>query len=504
MKRNFLKFRRKVRRVRILGALAAGASLGAAVSGVLHALSRLAILDFAPMLSVPIGAGCGLAAMLVAYLLLGISDKKLARMLDARFALSERVQTSVAFEGETGGMVELQREDTERTLEAIPVRAFKTKGAWLFLLALLIGGGILTASFFAPNRRDEVPPEIIVPYEITEVQIAGIEELIRYVDASEMQEPYRKNISDSLARLLAELRAATTEPKMQASLASALTAIAEETYASSSSAEILNALWSTKDASVRLLAQALNTGDWTAPDWGDFAEKYSAWRSFFTESDMDVTDEEARKAVLKGTLDAFSRKTEGALISSEIASEDALCAVLNRLLDGDGGAASGISQLSTRAEGMRYEEMTAGLQTVLDAMAEPIYDVISMQKINTNVGEYVLKKLSSLFGVPIPPAERPSLQKDAESGVDDDSDRDDEDGPSGGGVGEGAVFGSNDLVLDPLTGEYVEYGILYATYNARMLEKLGDDKYGYTEEQKTAIEKYFALLYGGFKEEEGN
>jgi hypothetical protein len=160
-----------------------------------------------------------------------------------------------------------------------------------------------------------------------------------------------------------------------------------------------------------------------------------------------------------------------------------------------------LSEVAKELDGMRAEDASAAVLQSVSDMTDRIYAVISAQKINTNVGEYVLGKLSALFGVPIPAFERPVLSENGGDGS--ESDREEGEG-SGGGVGEGAVFGSDDLVLDPITGEYVEYGRLYAEYNRRMLERLENEEYGYTEAQKKAIEKYFALLYGGLKEEDGN
>ena len=458
--------------MRVLRSLLAGLSLGCLTGGVFLALSVLNILAAEPILALPTGAGVFAVAFFVTYLLLGVSERRLARRLDEQLALRERVQTAVEFKEQTGGMIELQREDTERVLGEISARSFKVRGLWVYFLALLLGIGVLTAGFFAPNRRDTVPEVPVIPFEISEVQIAGIEELSRYVENSQMQEPYRTQVKDSLDTLLAELREASTEPEMEASVAKALTAITETTYGASSMTEILNALWSTEEPTVRLLATALYTGDWTEPDWGDFAESYNAFCEGFSAGDT----EEDPAAVLKWRLESFSLKTGGALVSSGIDQGDPLYGAIDRLL----------------SQGDKLIE-------ALSPMAEELFDVISAQKINTNVGEYVLKKLCALFGVPIPAFERPDLR---ESGGTEDSDREDEDLSNGGGVGEGAVFGSDDLILDPVTGEYVAYGTLYANYNARMLERLSDDAYGYTAEQKTAIEKYFALLYGGFKKEE--
>ena len=121
-----------------------------------------------------------------------------------------------------------------------------------------------------------------------------------------------------------------------------------------------------------------------------------------------------------------------------------------------------------------------------------------------DVGEYTITKLSTLFLVPAPEFERPDFVKynqTIDDSVKDDNNDDENSGSEGGGVGEGSVFGSNDLVLDPITGEYVEYGTLLDKYYAVVFEKLQNGSY--SDEQKKMIENYFALLYGGLKKEEG-
>lgn len=473
MNENFQKFKRRAAVMRVLRALMAGLSVGALASGVLLALSRLNLIAPTPILALPVG-GCAFAvAFSVVYLLLGISERRLARKLDEQLSLYERVQTAVEFKDRAGGMIELQRADTERVLGELPARALRVRGLWVYVLVFVLGVGTLAAAFFAPYRRDYVPPAPVIPFEVSEVQIAGIEELSRYVEDSPMQEPWRGETLSALHALLSELRVATTEPEMEAALAKALTAITETTYDASSMTEILDALWRTEEPTVRLLATALYTGDWTEPDWGDFAESYSALGAAFA---ADETAEDPA-AALRWKVESFSLKVSGALGSSGIDPSDPLYGVIDRLL----GAGENLP-----------EELLP--------MAEEIFGVISAQKLNTNVGEYVLKKLCALFGIPIPAFERPDLRESG--GSTEDSDREDEESSNGGGVGEGAVFGSDDLILDPRTGEYVTYGTLYASYNTLMLEKLSDGTYGYTEEQKTAIEKYFALLYGGFQKEE--
>ena len=501
MNGSFQKFKRKALFLRICKAILAGLSLGCCVGGILLALSRLAILTPPPTVALAIGAAVGAVTATILLFLLRKSDAALARELDARLGLSERVQTAIAFREDAGGMIELQRADADMALERLGTRVYKAKRLWVYIVSLVLGAAILTCGFFAPYRRDYTEPEVIPPYEITEVQIAGLEELIRYVEESDMETVYSERISDALGVLLADLRAATTEPERDAALALALTEITETTYDSSSMTEILNALWGTEDAVVRKLALTLNTSGWSAPDWGDFAEKYAALRDTLTATVEGAEDAQA-VAELRQRIDSLVIKTENALLFSKIPVTDPLHAVLLQWTgETEDASVLSLSEACERMDGMCAADASAAILQSVSDMTDRIYAVISAQKINTNVGEYVLGKLSALFGVPIPAFERPLLSENVSGGT--ESDREEGEG-TGGGVGEGAVFGSDDLVLDPITGEYVEYGRLYADYNLRMLERLENEEYGYTEAQKKAIEKYFALLYGGLKEEEGN
>ena len=149
-------------------------------------------------------------------------------------------------------------------------------------------------------------------------------------------------------------------------------------------------------------------------------------------------------------------------------------------------------------------EVKAEIRSLFDNHAEEIFEAISLNKTNALSGEYVMTRLGSLFLVPVPEFERPGFVKNNESvdgsqnGTDE---KDPENAENGGGVGPGATYGSDDLVLDPLTGELVKYGDLIDKYNAIMYERLESDFY--TEEQKQAIKKYFELLYSGLEKKEG-
>jgi hypothetical protein len=150
---------------------------------------------------------------------------------------------------------------------------------------------------------------------------------------------------------------------------------------------------------------------------------------------------------------------------------------------------------------MTDEEARDVLTGYFGRMSEKTFAAISLNRSNAAVGEYAMTRLAALFGVPLPAFERPefikkNLAPDGSQITEDDKDNQ---GSHGGGLGPGATFGSDDLVLNPLTGKYVKFGELLNSYNALMFEKLEGDLY--SEEMKTLIRNYFDLLYRGLDEE---
>ena len=347
----------------------------------------------------------------------------------------------------------------------------------------------------------------------------GLEELIEYVETSKMEEEYRTEIANALKQLLVDLKATTTEPDMKLRLAEAMTVILAATKDSSSSAEILNELWNTEDKSLRKLAKALDTSTWgsvSSENWGDYADKLNVFKEDIKNcgtmnagEESEAQDQQKPKVI--NYLGTRALKVNPALSRSGIAVDDAIYAVVSKLVgsgeyDQDGKKIYGFAKIVELGESLSDEEVILMIDETFAGMSNEIFTAIEQKKINTDVGEYTLTKLSTLFLVPLPEFERPDFVKNGENDVGNSDtggkDEENEAGSGSGGVGMGSIYGSNDLVLDPLTGEYVEYGTLLDKYFAVMDSKLSDG--GYTELQKEAIRKYFALLYGGMDKEEGN
>lgn len=509
MNSNFLKFKRKASGIRVLKSLLAAAAAGLVLGGAFLILSKLAILSPAPIFALPVAIAAFLLCGGAVYFALRGNDLSLAKRLDEEFALHERVQTMIEHLGSDTEMLEIQREDTEDTLAGIDLRKFKAKRLWIYIIAVLLGAAVLATSIVLPNRRN---PDggYDAPFSLSNMQRAGLGELIAYVEASEMDEQYRIRIADELRSLISELELAERMSDMQACLAESMAYILQITSDSSSSAELLDGLWKSGDVYLKYLARTLETSSWSAPDWGDYAEKLTEYIGVLT-GDVAVGDEEApateeeKKQNLAWVLDSSGRKITLALGSSGIPATDPLYATLNKLATASEPSLKGYAALAQSVGALSYDEAKAAVHGTVDGMSNEIYEVISHLRVNAVVGEYTMTKLSTLFLVPLPEFERPDFVRNNESidgtGSGGGHNNDNENGSSDGGIGEGATFGSKDLVLDPITGNYVEYGTLIDKYYAVMFEKLENGSY--TDEQKKMIENYFALLYGGMEKEEG-
>ena len=509
MNSNFLKFKKRAAQIRVLKSVLLGLSAGLLSGGIFLLLSRLAVISPVPIISLPIGAGVCLVVTLAVFFILGSSDKSLAKRLDKEFSLHERVQTMIEHSDEaSSGVLQLQREDAEASLSKISTRSLKVKKLWIYITALALGAAITLTAAFVPNLRDEGGDDD-QPFALSNMQRTGLNELIANVESSEMQEEYKALIAAELRTLLSDLESVTKMSVMRSELAESMAYILEVTCNSSSTAEILDALWKNGNFYMKHLAFALNTSDWEKDkEWGIFAEKLSGYESVLcgggTDGGEPLTPEESFLK-LKGAIDSSAVNIPLAIGSSGIKEDDALRTALKRLATADEPEAKGYAVLNDMIETQSYEESKESLKKTLDAFSPQIFTALGMNKKNADVGEYAITKLSTLFLVPAPEFERPDFVKYNQT-IDDsgkeDNNNDENSGSEGGGVGEGSVFGSNDLVLDPITGEYVEYGTLLDKYYAVVFEKLQNGSY--SDEQKKMIENYFALLYGGLKKEEGN
>lgn len=492
----FLKFKKRFNKIRIAKSLMIGVAFGLTLGGSWLMLSKLAIIPFDPISAVFEGVGVALIAGGLAFLLGGRSDKLLAEELDSRFGLEERVQTMIAYSDEAGEMANLQRQDAERAISEIPLKSYKFKGLWIYICAILLSAAVLAVGFMVKDMRDYVPPVEEIPFELTELQEIGILELIDYIEDSKMEKEFSTPIADELRDLLSVLRTTDTQNEMRAALAKSMAVIMDITYKSSTATEMLNALWNTGNVYFRHFAKVLDTSVQSSSDWGDFAEKVAKYKEVLLGEDSGKGAEN-----LKAALEGMNGSLETLLLVSSVSQDDEIyLAIENLFKDGK----CGLALILQRVDQLSGADAKLMLDEAFDAHRDEIFSAISLNKANATAGEYVMTRLGSLFLVPVPEFERPEFVKNNASidgGSDGGEEKDPENSENPGGVGPGASYGSDDMVLDPITGNLVRYGDLIDRYNAIVYERLEGDFY--TEEQKAAIRKYFELLYSGLEKKEG-
>lgn len=495
MSANFLKFKKRFTAFRIIKSAMIGVSAGLVLAGVWMSLIRLALIGLSPLTSLFVGLGAMLVGFALAFLLGRRSDKSLAEELDTDFGLSARVQTMVEYSGQDGDMVLLQREDAERVLSAIPVKSYKFKRFWVYALALFLSAALLGLGFLVPDMRGITHPEGKTPFVLDELQEKSLLELISEVESSDkMEEEYRFAIADELRDLLSVLRETELYDDMTVAVTESMNVISEITYESSTATELLTAMWGSNDVYFRYLAKAFAVSLWDRTDEPGFKEQTYEYLALLMGDNEE--DESAAVGAQRAiaAIDEMKNALNSVLISSRLPSDDemylGLASVFNHTTDG----------LSLIDASLSEDEIRARVPVALGKM----YEAIVFSRNNSETGEMVNTRLENLFLVPKPRFERPDFYRNnlPVGGVAGDEEQDTEEDPGPGGMGGGITYGSDDLVLNPLTGELVKYGDLINEYNATLYKKLEGGLY--TEAQKKAILKYFELLFSGIQKEEGN
>ena len=498
----FLKFKKRYMAFRIIKSAMVALSAGLVGSGVSLALIRLAVWSASPIASAIVGVCFAAVGFTLCFLLTGRSDISLARELDTDFCLKNRVQTMIEFSASSDEMILMQKMDAEEQLAAIPLKAYKFKGFLAYAICLLVCAAVLTVGFLVPDRRGYIPPEHVEPFELSKYQADGIQELIDDLNSSDMEEEFKAPIIEELTQLLDVLKETDTEDGMIEAVTKSMAVIADVTYRSSTATEILEGLWDSNDVYLRHLAKALARSSWEHDGWSGFGDEMKQYVA--TLMGDDETDEGATVGAerVKTAVSGMNGKLPGALAASGIDTDDELYIAVYGMFRNE---TYGLSLILNGIDGLSDDEVRAAVGASVDALGAELYSALMLNKTNATEGEEVMAKLEHLFTVPDLNSERPAFYVNdwsvtaGQGGTDIEGDP--EDAPGAGGAGGGIGYGSDDLVLDPLTGEIVKYGDIIKKYNEKMYAMLESNLY--TEEQKAAIRKYFELLYSGLEKKEG-
>ncbi len=507
MGETFLRFKRRANLIRFLRAFFTGAGSGAFAAGVLNLLSRLELITLHPAFSFLIGGGAALVLWSVLFFV-GIGDEKLARMLDSELSLDERTLTMLQYRDENSAIHKLQREDAEAALASVPTGKLRFRKLPLYIAIFVLGCAMLTVSFFF-SKTEEVPapPPHEEEFRLTAEKERYLAELIKEVEASEMEETYKEKTVALLEGLIEVLKVTDTVRAKDAAVSLAMGNILSETDASSYAVELITALYQNGHPPLQELALALNYYDWQKTDadkifYRDMEDKFAVSLVYKPASDVSLSETEdpivSENALI---LQKASTGIVGVLSSLNMPADDPLYIALYRLAlaeeeNADGTRVYGLSRLSEMPASAGLEATEREIVATVKALSVDIYAALLKNRANTETGETVVRRLAVILDTELPAFERPVFNGTSSGGGSD------EETGTGGAISGGTEYGSDDLVYDPYTNTYLPYGEVLDRYYALMLGSVENGEH--TEKECLALLKYFSILYGGFEEGENS
>ena len=473
--RGFRKFKRKICIGAIIRAILFGLSLGAMTGAALWFVDKMTIVepDFKRYLLVA-AAVAGVSAVLMAIILIP-TRKRLARRLDRSLALGEKVQTMVAFRGQEGAMLAMQRADTDRILQETPRRRVKGTCTWLFALLPLVAVLCTVGTILVPAKEPPAPaPVVEKTWHLEAWEEQALKDLIREVQESDMEQTPRIEVVTELETLLKRLKSISKETDMK-----------REVIASITDIHTIVSNHNTYD----ILADAMTT----AP-----AELIRTMGSR-----MKTLDPVLIGDVMQDVRQSLETDRETATLLAAAIRQSITASKLNATND----VIVALEAFAVDLDALAVQESESddnALAAMIENHNEALNAALLLQATNEEVEEYVMYKLLSIFG--ISSAELPEdLLKDF--GDDEDvsdaplDDNTEEDNATSGGAGSGEqIFGSNDTIYDPETDTYVSYGAVLKGYYAKITEMMVDG--ASPEEIAEALEGYYTILFDGRNNEE--
>lgn len=537
MNESFRKFKNKFTVYAVIKALVSGISLALLAVGAVLLGLKLSGVGIAAWCYVIIGVGVALTGGVATFFIVRPTDVKLAKRLDAEYGLNEKVQTMVQFSGCEGDMLELQRQDTSARLAAVPKMRIRFTRIWQYAaVAVLAVTVIFTGLFIDPFKAEAKTPDPPVPppatiqpeegaWEYTAVMQAAMAEIMQNVQDSALQSAEKDAVYSELYGLDRSLRTVKKTDDMKTAVIATVTQIDGRIKTFNSYDDIYTALsgaLSTEGAEPEdeIISAAVLVGataflpylNSITSELYDYIEgRYYTLGEDITgaldklnvsekvSANWTVTKEgKACSAEFNGvSLQDYHSKLMLALVGVKdagVSEEDALYGAVKTFAD---KLAAIITKLPQNYDtGTISNDISKAHEDYIQAL------IINLkpQSFNCIMNIFVRARVANILGVSA--SQLPELDLGGEIGIGGGNGGDGEDnkgdGNNGGGWGTGdEKFGSNDLIYNPLTGEYVPYGELLKEYEAKMAEQAD----GLPQDIRSFMEEYFKLLYGGIKDE---
>ena len=473
MGKGFLSLKRKIYLNILIKSLLCGLAVGVSLFAVLLHLDRQMIRQTEFWITVLYAVGATALVTGLLFLILRPTKRRMAKRLDKRLQLNEKVQTMVAFEKETDPMYCLQREHTDSILAATPFKRLKMlRGVWISSVATVLSVALLVTVFLIPQKQaaepvtpEGPPPVEETPFEVSQWQLIRLQNLIKEVEDSRMTEGSKTLVVILLQELLEELPHVETVSQMKRAVVTAIVEIRKVVKAAASYSAIGDT-FKRGEAS-----QIIRLGDTILlPDRKDLRDQIK-----------EIRDEV--KGLSRGSLSELSRELSWLLGRTSVSSKDPLLTAFADLSTALGQAAE------TTEDGAA----PALIDSAFEAFFLSVNGILANQVADRTVGEYVVTELMDIFG--LVKEDVPKSEGDSSDSSGDEDDKKNENVVGDGGIGTGdMLFGSNDTIYDPENNVHVEYGDVIFDYYPLILDALRNGEL--SPEWKQYIGDYFAALLG--------
>lgn len=437
MSLSFKKFLRRARCGAALKAVAYALSTGLITVGVLLLLIKRDLLSMQNTYAILIAVAATLIVGLSLFFILRPGEKRVARRLDRELSLGERVETALEFADREGGIYELQREDTEERLSAIPLKSFKIKRITAALSVLAISASVLTASLLIPAAAEPEKPDVIVDGYEKDYRIAALRQLIERVRSDVYsEEAMRDEIVSVLELLITSILSTELESAMKSA---AVTAVGDVTS--------ILAYYNSSGTLATTLAES-GSDELTA-----LSRAFARLDDDGAEDAIDDISSLLRTGDLETGVPDFNSRLAVAIRQSGVTrTEDALYSALLAFMNG-----------ITTVVDTSPSDASKQLGDLCDDLIYAVSDALFLQTDNKRIADVVVAELIAIFALTKDDFYEGGVEPpvDSETGdlvtPPDDEDDEQEEGNSGGyGSGE-TLAGSNDTVYDDDENDYVKY-----------------------------------------------
>lgn len=499
MSESFKKIKNKYLRAAVIKSSAVGACCGLLAVGAVLLPVKLCAAELFWAYYLLIGLGVALVVGGGLFLFLRPTDKKLAKLLDGRYALHEKVQTMVEYSGSEEEMAVLQRQNAAEALQSVPAKKPKLTAVLKYVALTVAACALFCTGVALPGRAQEGPggdeDEI---HEITDWQAAALAQLIEEVKNSSLSAEIREPSVVVLEELLDGLGQALPDSAIRKAVVSAVVLIDGIVSAANS---------------YRNIAEELEKSEATEKFGSAIAAAVASYKTDGVKiTKIDQVESKANggyaaiSAALAVGTDAFygevKELSSGAALS--VALNDFLIELTPRLNAAGYGESDDLSKalygfsadMQKVANSSGYlspATMRANIVTYSEAYVDSATAALYVQTYNCMMDEFIRNRLAEIFG--LASSELPSEGAFPEVPDSGDNSGDDENTGSGG-YGDGDIkYGSDDLIYYPDEREYVEYGTVLAEYEAKVKELINNGTV--SEELSRYISQYFEILYSG-------